>query len=509
MYRYISYDIENIENIKISKTMNQLETEETLSYIPGTSLRGAYITEYIRKNNISNINSQGHREKLLAGGIQFMNAYPTYRDARSRPLVKCFFADKKDLRLGGNKIAIKNGLGNKLPMGYKKLRVSDFVYMDDDSLYKVDIRKGENLHINKRKKENILFRYEYLDKGQKFRALVKIEEEYIEEFVELFEDSIVYIGGSKGSGYGRCKIGNIKIHDENPESFRKFDFKDELYILALSDIVYRNKNGQYSTDLDIEELSEGLGLELKLLDSAIDTINISNFNNKWNARTPNVVSISKGSVFRYSFIGEPDTNRITSLIEEGLGERKEDGFGRIDIMSGLDYDFLYTEDREIKEPSQKQLEAHKQKELDLIYSEILKSRIDLELAKLVLELDKEYSNLRMSNNQKGIWMGLFESLLYLPKDQGIEKLNKYLDHIKHKSRTSQKELDRNEGLEKKIRNLAKTEDVGAFMNQFEAVKEGIDFNDSLLSKEDVYFYNIRMLKEFFRFKINSRSVKED
>jgi len=64
-------------------------------------------------------------------------------------------------------------------------------------------------------------------------------------------NSIVYIGGSKGNGYGKCLIKNMSEGNrENPE-YQLFESKNyfdkELYLITMSDIIYRNKLGKYKT----------------------------------------------------------------------------------------------------------------------------------------------------------------------------------------------------------------------------------------------------------------------
>src|SRR5690606_26606484 len=122
------------------------------------------------------------------------------------------------------------------PPGYEKIRLCEFVHIDDEYT-KVKVEKVSNLHINKRKEKNILFRYEAIKKGQVFGGIIKAEEDtYVDEIVNLLEDEIIYIGGSKGSGYGKCIIEDVQVLDENPEEkiFKINDDEEFVYIIALS-----------------------------------------------------------------------------------------------------------------------------------------------------------------------------------------------------------------------------------------------------------------------------------
>ena len=95
-------------------------------------------------------------------------------------------------------------------------------------------RKVSNLHINKKGEKNKLFRYESIKKDQIFSGIIKVvKDEYVQEVLNLFSNEAVYIGGSKGSGYGRCIIENMKVLEGNPEDvdYTVDDNKDYLYIL--------------------------------------------------------------------------------------------------------------------------------------------------------------------------------------------------------------------------------------------------------------------------------------
>lgn len=98
MPKYIVYKIRAVENLKLAKTNMQIDSHDSMDYISGSALRGAFIYKYMRANNVRDINQGEHREKLLAGGIKFLNAYPLYNGSRSIPLPKAYFALRKRLR---------------------------------------------------------------------------------------------------------------------------------------------------------------------------------------------------------------------------------------------------------------------------------------------------------------------------------------------------------------------------------------------------------------------------
>ncbi|HLS52685.1 MAG TPA: hypothetical protein VK031_01845, partial [Tissierellaceae bacterium] len=331
MSKYLVFNIESLENLKFSSTNVQSDSEDTNEYIPGTSIRGAYIYRYMIKKDIKDINQGEHRDKLLNGKIKFLNAYPIYANKRGMPLPKVYFARKDELKSEQNKIDMYPGLGQDLGAGYGKVRACEFVGWEKDSFYRIKVDKISNLHINKmnNKEPNKLFMYEAIKAGQSFQGIIKVEDdEYIEEVREIFENTIVYLGGSKGSGYGKCQIGNISIMEENPE-LEYFDQSlkgQEIYLLALSDIIYRNEYGEYKTYIEEKDLEKELGLEkVEFIDSSIETKAITNFNNKWNCSTPIINGIKAGSVLKYRITEELNLDSIKKFMDKGIGERRIDG----------------------------------------------------------------------------------------------------------------------------------------------------------------------------------------
>ena len=220
MSKYLIYNIESLENIKFSKTNMQKNAEETMEYIPGSAIRGAYIYKYIVANNMIDINGGEHRQKLLNGKIKFLNAYPIYNGKRSIPFPKSYFAEKQKIKLRNQNLQVVSGLDKSLDSNYDKVRGPEFALYENGKIFSINIEKNSNLHINKTrgKEENKLFRYESMIKNQNFQGIIKVEDEnLIDEIKSLFENEIVYLGGSKGSGYGKCKIKEIMVVDDNPE----------------------------------------------------------------------------------------------------------------------------------------------------------------------------------------------------------------------------------------------------------------------------------------------------
>lgn len=453
MDKYVVYDIETLEDVKLAKTNIQTDEEETLEYISGSSIRGAFIYEYIKKNGIKDINQGIHRRKLLMGGIKFLNAYPEYDGLRSIPFPKAYFATKENLKyseLTNVPLEIKVGLDNKLPQEYERLRKPEFTGYLDGQLYRVVVQKISNLHINSNIEKNVLYRYEAIKRGQSFKGIIKVEDEsYIDEVIELLNDAHIYIGGAKGSGYGRCRIKNMEILEENPE-YELFEdrdcFEEYIYLIALSDIIYRNKYGQYKTYIDEEYLCKELGLnKVQYVDSIIETKNITSFNNKWNCHTPQIVGIKAGSVFKYKIEEDIDEDKLLEFMDRGIGERKLDGFGRFVIVDSLEDSYLsYEKDNTLGEEFStlyNRLSEDEKVELKDIVNRIYRRNVEGHIGHIVME---KSTGLRkqneMSKSQWGNFMNLFSYLSTLSPEEGIEIYKSQMKEIRNKRSISYKQL---------------------------------------------------------------------
>ena len=95
MCKYLTYDIRTLEEIKLAKTNVQKDAEESMEYIAGSAIRGAYIYKYIKEYALDDINQGVHKDKLLKGKIKFLNAYPAVEGQRSIPFPKCYYAQKE------------------------------------------------------------------------------------------------------------------------------------------------------------------------------------------------------------------------------------------------------------------------------------------------------------------------------------------------------------------------------------------------------------------------------
>lgn len=520
MVKYITYDIECLENIKLSTTHNQIDFEESLDYITGSSIRGAFIYNYINKYNVDDISNNPHREKLFTDDIVFFNAYPKAKGKRSFPLPKCFFAPKAEMKMASDYLNLELGIDNKLKPLYEKVRLCEFVVENGEILNKVKVEKESHLHINKNTPKNKLYRYETIKRGQTFSGIIKTIDEYENEIVNLLSDPIIYIGGSKGSGYGKCKIENLKVLDKNPELdlSNLGDLKD-FYLIALSDIIYLDELGKYSTIID----GKVLGLTAaKFVDSNIETKYVSSYNNKWRQKTPTTIAIKAGSVFKYHIDEPVDSNMLYETISQGIGVRRNEGFGRIAIVDDIRYKKIaLNPDKDISKSENITLSAGDIKLLNSIGLAIFKNRINKNINKEVLELNKKIVKndwSKLKDTQIGNLMTLINNLIVLDPKTGKDKFKNFMQHLTSKSnnplykslssiRTNDDSKNMLDFLDDYVKNSDNKE---MFKKKFEycAIKSE-NFPDYFneIEPEFIYRTNLKILSEFFRYHLRTKEGK--
>jgi CRISPR-associated protein Csx10 len=198
-----------------------------------------------------------------------------------------------------------------------------------------------NLATNKveRKGEGEIFRYDAIDAGQTFQAVVLCdtnEYDVIEKLLNSKDD--IWLGGSQSAGYGYCKISDIKTIDDNwneigiPAANRTN--KDNFVITLLSNAIFRDDCGQTIANPHLvkDEIKKILGIknELKIKAIYAGSENIGGFNRKWGLPLPQVPALKMGSVFVFEDFSL--TEEQVKLLESiGIGERRVDGFGRISV----------------------------------------------------------------------------------------------------------------------------------------------------------------------------------
>ncbi len=333
---------------------NQLTTA---GYIPGTVLRNTLATDYIKENKLSDKAALDEtcRRLFFDDQIRFLNAYPVNRKSqRTLPTPISWYAGKENLADFHNRdipLPIFDFSHNssqdidspKNPdLGFCSFRHTD----NEDEAPDVEFFAARrrvavhNVRTTRRmmiEDESSLFQFEALAEGQRFMGVILADDDVdLLPLKNTLSKADFSFGKSRSAGYGRVKItinpsGEMSDWSEYipPQDFEDFETDDRIVITLLSPALVRESpklGGAY-----IADISYALGVAPeKLVYASYRTEIVGGFNRKWGMPLPQSLAVQMGSVFVYP-AGEIDKTRLASFVEEGIGERRAEGFGRIAV----------------------------------------------------------------------------------------------------------------------------------------------------------------------------------
>ncbi len=354
MNRYVRYTITLKEPLKMGTHGSQTNTN-ALSYIAGSTLRGAFIKRYAEcyYQNIQQLDEDTKSRSVLFKDTRFFDAYISLDKADTIPVPAVFHMNKhvlrqRDKELKEQKIIPKTYTVRtvfeqadlKYDDSMQRMDFGSFCQLQENGYNVAKVAKVANLHIRSEEKKdeekkNGMFRYEAIAADQDFIGYIMCKDETIaNNFVNAINNQIFYLGGSKGSGYGR-----VLIHDAETISYENIKHKlnvstdlneNKLAIYALSHLDLFDENGNVTGEIPMPWLEKKLGISnLKLDYSSTGIIKTGGFNHTWRANLPSNSAISAGSWFFYTYEGNINQEALFTLEENGIGMRKQEGFGRI------------------------------------------------------------------------------------------------------------------------------------------------------------------------------------
>lgn len=443
MYKYIQFDVLALENLKLGKFEKDSNNEYSYSYIPGSVIKGAVVWDIAqRKCEVP--------KEILNGSTIFYNAYPLVNGLASNPMMKGFLGDKQQIRSGKGRIEVRHSF-NKREETDAPLTCYEFAAGregEENCLLGYNPEKVGNIHINKKDASNNdknprIFRYEAIKKGEQLRGYIRVPKMLSDHIFEALGREYVYFGGSRGSGYGKCRIENIKQIPKVSPYESDPDIKDELYIYFLSDaILYYN--GKVNTYIPEAQLKKFLGIngECKYIASCNSLEFAASYNTLYRTNTICYSAVSKGSIAKYTVDEKIEPDKIKSLVEAGVGLRREDGYGHIAILNKIPDDISVIGYKRTG-PVQSPKFAIGSRDFDItdedrdivntILKNIFKNRSKLEVEKIVLELLKDWNRPGGSlQSQVGKLLNIFQNGYRKEESDFKRALRDYLEEMRAK-----------------------------------------------------------------------------
>jgi len=329
----------------------------SLPYVPGSLLRGALIAQWLRDHGgaFDALDAEA-RAMFLSDETLYLNAYPINHDGqRALPTPAAWRYDKQDDWRDGDRTRRAHNLSakeehqefreEKLDSNFYWLESGQAKLYSPPRFVKVhtqrDARKGRATE-----EHGAVYRYESLAAGLRLQGLIVTEATYAPVLVELLKDATLWLGRARRAGYGEA----IVIEVSDPEPFGReletgsvappLDEGEEFQVTFTSDALLRDEWGQATVDprralaaalsengalitpQDLESLPKHCFARSKIA---------GGFNRKWSLPLPQTVALAAGSTFVYKTHKAIVQATVERLERAGLGERCNEGFGRVMI----------------------------------------------------------------------------------------------------------------------------------------------------------------------------------
>jgi CRISPR/Cas system CSM-associated protein Csm3 (group 7 of RAMP superfamily) len=325
---------------------NRNESHDTFlasqRYIPGSTVRGAVL------NALAQADETWFEEnkKVLLKQVRFCNVLPDGgRDGSAViPTPKGFYEDK----LGKDFYHLLTE--NDVHPNTKRAGLGSFSVLDTAN-GKIDswsAKTGENTRINLKQQHDPnsdgggMFQTNWMEAGQTASGLVILPENASSELKQKLGDVLngeIRFGAGVHSGCGLCEVKNQRWTETLPEldsySYQTGDsVPTVLYLCLLSPTMLINEFGD-PCGMTKELFSELLGVEVTDLMCSTSVIERQGFNRTIGVRLPINMMYDSGSTFRLTCKTAPSLEVMRTLERNGLGIRREEGFGRMVFLKEL------------------------------------------------------------------------------------------------------------------------------------------------------------------------------
>ena len=367
------------EQVVIPMADGDPNTVVTRQEVPGSSVLGAAAWKYLRQTDKSPEEDETFRHAFLDGGLRFLTAYPEAIDTQQRmiPIPHSIREFKR------TKAAIVDFLkqppSNLVNQPTKRLG-RRFGRIGRKGLETQTVKIEHNYHHaraandrsigrargNEAEDGSAFFRYMAIQADQTFQGAVLGSMSDLAKLKKwLPTGSLIRVGRSRSAQYGETEfewIGNIEklgkhiewngFLSQNPPP----NLGTRLIITTLSPMLTTNDCGHPNVCFPKQELASVMGwnaAELTLLSSYTRTEVIGGYNRHLRLPRQQLPAIDAGSVFEFKLpksLNENDQKRLLNLERNGLGLRKNEGYGRIAV--NRQDDLILTKETQLDDPGQ-------------------------------------------------------------------------------------------------------------------------------------------------------------
>lgn len=303
-------NVKLISNLIFSSRSGDSTMTRSYDYIPGSSILGWCAHMYIRQNGKADAEFM---RLFVHGGIVFENLYITDGETSFVPSSLALKHPKYEAN------PVKNSLVQPCEDYYS---IRDYCSIDKKTIKVLRVKKSISFHHDRDydtgvSTDGAVFSYESINKEQEFSGAIIGGKADLLLVKEWFSPGIIRLGKSKTAQYGEAEVSTSEIIPV----VQVVEPPDSCTMTLLSDMILLNKFG-YST-LSIGELEALLGVGV--ISSHIASNRIDGILNVWHCRKPSDNTFAAGT----TFVLEKLPDNWNKLENDGVGERKHEGYGRV------------------------------------------------------------------------------------------------------------------------------------------------------------------------------------
>lgn len=345
----ITFTINLIQPLLASALEGDPNSGTSFPYVPGSVIRGTIIDQYLAHQPAVDLaDDTDARRYFFSGQTRYLNAYlldNTQKANRTLPTPLSWIKDKNS---ADNYSVVDKAhpdfvSPDSLAQFEQPKPVESAFYSSAEAgvtTYKP--LKSIKVHNQRDRRAGratdaagAIFRYEALATGQRFGGVILCESAADADVIESLLAEVTHMGGSRQAGYGQVEILDIQRPDPWQEAATQaVGAGATLTVTLLSDLIVRDEQGQYTDVLPAPVLATAVGLPpetIRLRQAFKRAALVAGFNRKWGLPLPQTPAIQAGSVFIFVTDQALAQNDLATLVANGLGERRAEGFGRIAV----------------------------------------------------------------------------------------------------------------------------------------------------------------------------------
>jgi len=403
---------------------------ETLSYISGSAVAGALAGQCQPTDESGGMTI--FQQLFLDESVRYLNAYPEGEN-NSRllppPLSLCTrkgYPDEiYDLAEPYSDCLIEEADDQGMAYQYQTWR-EGYIRFANGAVKHRSAQQTSAIHHQRdrklgraKEKQDPIFSYISLNSGERFIGKILMDDStHSHLLVRLLENNPLYLGRSRSAQYGRAMASVISQEEcfnfiEAGKDIDVVNPDSRLVVTLLSDYIGTDINGHPTPDAFIPELANRLGTVLATeMVSFVGMRPVSGYVNKWQMPRPVLPALQAGSVFVIQ-TGNTPSNHVHTLLWEGLGQRRAEGFGRL----AFNWHGLENEDEECSACTHGQEELVDISGTPSPFPEL--NDMVILARKRLMEQDIDYKIVEKANNICGL---LNNPSYYLPKRAFLGRL---------------------------------------------------------------------------------------